>query len=104
MYSFVIIPEDPVSVDGGTSFEYRCEYEKPSTKMSWQRRRRINGTEVNDLIPSNLIKVLSHPKKSVEVYSIKKVTSKDSGTYRCAVMENGGQRETSVAVLQVKSK
>ena len=104
MYSFEIIPKNAVSVDGGTSFEYRCEYGKASTEMIWQRRRTINGTEVNDLIPPNLIKVLSHTSKSVEVYSIKKVTSKDSGTYRCAVMENGRRRETSVAVLQVKSK
>ena len=98
------MPKDAVSVDGGTSFEYRCEYGKPSTRMSWQRRRTINGTEVKDLIPSNLIKVLYYPTKSVEIYSIKKVTSKDSGTYKCAVMENGRRRETSVAVLQVKSK
>ena len=88
----------------GTSFQFRCEYGKGSTRMVWQRRREINGTTKVDLVPSNLIKVLTNSRRSVEVYSIAKVSPNDSGTYRCGVKENGHQRETSVAVLQVRSK
>ena len=72
--------------------------------MKWLRLRVINGTRNEDYIPRNLLTVRTDTSKSVEVYSIKKVTLEDSGTYRCEITEKSGKRETQARVLQVKRK
>ncbi|XP_046854228.1 fibroblast growth factor receptor 1-like [Xenia sp. Carnegie-2017] len=85
-YKFTIYPEDVTSkVTEGSNFEFRCEYEKGSTKIKWLRRRRLNGTEVEDYVPENLITVRTTPQKSVEVYHIPRVSINDTGVYRCEV-------------------
>ncbi|XP_046851897.1 uncharacterized protein LOC124445236 [Xenia sp. Carnegie-2017] len=85
-YKFTIYPEDVTSkVTEGSNFEFRCEYEKGSTKIKWYRRRRLNGTEVEDYVPENLITVRTTPQKSVEVYHIPRVSINDTGVYRCEV-------------------
>jgi hypothetical protein len=72
--------------------------------MKWLRKRKINGDEVVDYVPRNLLTVRTDSSKSVEVYSIKKVTPEDSGTYKCEITETSGKRTTKARVLQVKSK
>ncbi|XP_046853107.1 uncharacterized protein LOC124446303 [Xenia sp. Carnegie-2017] len=85
-YKFTIYPEDVTSrVTEGSNFEFRCEYGKGSTKIKWSRRRRLNGTEVEDYVPENLITVRTTPQKSVEVYRIPRVSINDAGVYRCKV-------------------
>ena len=91
-------------VNEGASFEFRCEYGKGSTEMRWIRQRKINGSVVVDYIPRSLVTVQTDSRKSVEVYSIEKVTLEDSGTYKCEVTENGNLRSTRLRLLQVKSK
>ena len=104
-YPFKILPTTQSSVvDEGISFEFRCEYGKGLTQMKWLRLRVINGTRNEDYIPINLLTVRTDSSKSVEVYSIKKVTLEDSGTYRCEITEKSGKRETQARVLQVKRK
>ena len=101
---FKIFPDEYSIVDEGESFEFRCEYGGGSTEMLWVRRRRINGTSINDHLPRNLITVLTNSQKSVELYSIKKVTPKDSGAYKCDVNVNGKLQSTKARVLQVRGE
>ena len=72
--------------------------------MKWLRLRVINGTRNEDYIPRNLVTVRTTANERVEVYSIKKVTPEDSGTYRCEITEKSGKRTTEPRVLQVKRK
>ena len=91
-------------VDEGVSFEFRCVYGKGFTKIEWVRRRKIGSKEISDYIPRNLITVQTDDIKSVEVYSIKKVTVNDSGAYKCQVTEKGNLRSTKTRNLQVRGK
>jgi hypothetical protein len=68
--------------------------------MKWLRKRKINGDEVVDYVPRNLLTVRTDSSKSVEVYSIKKVTPEDSGTYKCEITETSGKRTTKARVLR----
>ena len=100
---FKILPKKRINlVDEGASFEFRCVYGKGSTEMKWMRQRKTSAIVINDYIPRNLITVLTDHTKSVEVYSIKKVTANDSGTYKCHVTEKGLLRSTYPRVLLVQ--
>ena len=104
-YNFQILPKmDYNLVDEGVSFEFRCVYGKGFTKIEWVRRREIGSKEISVNIPRNLITVQTDDIKSVEVYSIKKVTVNDSGAYKCQVTEKGDRRSTKIAVLKVRGK
>ena len=72
--------------------------------MKWFRTRYINGSSLRETLPRNSITVLTNRIKSIEVYSMKKVTVEDSGVYRCEVTERGKKRVTHARVLQVKRK
>ncbi|XP_046854221.1 hemicentin-1-like isoform X3 [Xenia sp. Carnegie-2017] len=102
-YKFTIYPEDVTSrVTEGSNFEFRCEYEKGSTKIKWFRRRRLNGTEFEDTVPENLITVRTTPQKSVEVYRIPRVSINDAGVYRCGVDgKNNRIISSKIRILEV---
>ena len=104
-YSFIILPKVQTSIiDEGASFEFRCEYSKGSTDMKWFRKRHVNGSNVHEYLPRNVITVLSNERKSVELYSMKNATLEDSGVYGCEVIERGTKRTTEARILLVKRK
>ncbi|XP_046851912.1 hemicentin-1-like [Xenia sp. Carnegie-2017] len=102
-YEFTIYPKVMTSrVTEGSNFEFRCEYGKGSTKIKWYRRRRLNGTEVEDYVPENLITVRTTPQKSVEVYHIPRVSINDAGVYRCEVAGKNNRKILSdIRILEV---
>ncbi|XP_028409410.1 uncharacterized protein LOC114532012 [Dendronephthya gigantea] len=104
-YYFDILPAKQTSViDDGMRFKFRCEYEKPSTELQWERRRSINGTRKTDYLPRSVITLGKDATQSVEEYIINKVKADDIGFYRCGVRENGNMRYTNVRFLLVKGK
>ncbi|XP_046853099.1 uncharacterized protein LOC124446301 isoform X2 [Xenia sp. Carnegie-2017] len=102
-YKFTIYPEDVTSkVTEGSNFEFRCEYGKGSTKIKWYRRRRLNGTEVGDYVPENLITIRTTLQKSFEVYCIPRVSINDAGVYRCEVDgKNNRIISSNIRILEV---
>ena len=104
-YTFKIWPAAQTSlVNEGESFKFRCEYSNGLTEMQWLYTITVDGRPVTDYLPRNLITVLTNDKKSVEEYSIESVTTNNTGTYRCELMERGKKRASHTRVLQVRRK
>ena len=104
-YTFTILPFAQSSiVDEGESFKFRCEYGNGLTEMQWLYTITVDGRPVTDYLPRNLITVLTNDKKSIEEYSIESVTTNNTGTYRCELMERGKKRVSHARVLHVRRK
>ena len=104
-YTFEIWPSAQTSlVDEGESFKFRCEYSNGLTEMQWLYTIIVDDRPVTDYLPRSLITVLTNDKKSIEEYSIESVTTNNTGTYRCELMERGKKRVSHARVLQVRRK